>query len=954
MKKLKRYGCLCFVLLLVLSWAPVAQGAYDPNYFDDFESYDNPNGIIGGGIWAQLTNEDSTTIELPEVDGNHYLSLSSGSNSDCILLSNSSLYTAEEFKVTFRMSSTTPEVRANNDSCPQIILRVGGVNRRTLDFGYSCIRYGNTALATGVRSGAWYTCEMMLRRGVDENGKGMLSVSIALDGSTQTIELEYKGLSNNYSIQLGAKLLPAQNICLDDLQIYSMNPVSASLDADGQQQRHLGEPLTLTLDNDMVDHSTVLPSSIAISGSDSAVQEIRQVGDGIYQLMLAQPLEPNTSYTVTLPGIKSVDGGSPKPSSFSFHTRKSGLSATWEGEDFRVTNDGTVQEMAYVLQTVYQEGAMTSVSGESVTLASGESISYTPQQDQPIFVVNADMEPLETSAATEGEQIETSAQDLRAVFSEETQELTVSGKAARTAADQLVAVYVTNPGQELSLADLEGLDEAIQYVGVTKTDSDGYFSAVCTIDGLSGTYGVFVTTLEENWTALVDVRSANDVAYILNTVNTTDSAAEVAALFDDYGDILNVDFQLFDACEDKSFVFAGLLLTAKEQEGGKYTAVEDIIRDVRELTVLQCLNTAAEEELLSLMEQYKEQVRIEELPAYQVWQAADDTRKASVAAAVQKSSCATMSDYHIALSKELLLTTIAQSNQWAEVKEILETYSDVLGLEMTAYNSAGKPAYVAKQMVGKSYDLASLKSAFDGFVQEYKKSSANSGSSSGSGSGSGTGSAGSSSGRGTPVSALVSGQTQQPQGTEESTPTQPEIFSDLAEAQWAASDIRTLYEAGVINGFGDGTFRPNDQVSREEFLKMAMAVSSLNAESGSSSFSDVAAGAWYEPYVTAAADFGIVRGKEDGSFGIGEPIVRQDAAVMLLGVLRAAGQSIPSEGSIAYTDASEIAAYAQEAVSALTELGILNGMPGGLFAPGATCTRAEAAKMMVGIMEVIR
>ena len=951
MKKLKHYCCLWFVLLLALSWGPAAHGTEGPTYFDDFESYESPSGLIGGGIWAQLTNEGSTTVELPEVDGNHYLSLSSGTNSDCILLSNSSLYTAEQLKVTFRLSSTTPDVRTINDSCPQIILRVGGINRRILDFGYNCIRYGDTALATGVRAGAWYTCEMTLQRGVDENGAGMLSVSVVLVGSAQTIELEFKGLSNNYSIQLGAKLLPSQNICLDDLQIYSMNPVAASLDADGQQQWHLGKPLTLTLDNDLVDHSTVLPSSIAINGSDSAVQELIQVEDGIYQLILAQPLEPDTAYTVTLPGIKSVDGGSAKPSSFAFHTRKSGLSSSWEGETFWVKNDGSAQEITYVLQPIYQNGSMTSVFIESVTLASGERISYTPQQDQPVFVVNADMKPLEASA-TDAVQLGTSPQDFQAVFSEETQELTISGKTARAAADQLVALWVTNPGYELDLADSESLEQSLQYVGITKTNADGSFSSVCTIDGLSGTYGVFVTTLEENWTVLVYVRSANDVAYILNTINTTNSADEVAVLFDEYGDILNVDFQLFDECEDKNFVFEGLLLTAKGQESGQYTAVEDIIRDVRELTVLQRLNTADEEELLSLMEQYKEQVRIEELPAYPVWQAADDTQKAAVAATVQERSCATMRDYHIALSEELLLSTIAKSTQWAQVKEILETYPQVLGLDLTAYNSAGKPSYVAKQMVGKSYDLTAIKSAFDGFVQEYRASSASSGNGSGSGSGGGSGSSG---GRattsGTSIMSLVSTQTQE---SVESTPVQPEIFSDLEEAQWAADDIRALYEAGVINGFEDGTFRPNDLVSREEFLKMAMVVSALSADSDSNSFSDVEDGAWYEPYVSAAAKLGIVQGKEDGSFGIGESIVRQDAAVILFGVLKAAGQSTPAASNIAYEDAEEIAAYAQEAVSVLTELGILNGMPGDLFAPRANCTRAEAAKMMVGIMEVIR
>lgn len=949
MNKTKRIGCLCLALLMALAGGTAVYGEGALTYADTFEEYADASAIVGGKIWAQQTNTDSALLELKEDNGNHYLSLTS-SNTDTILLAQSSLFAAEQTKITFRLRSTTPTKQAANDLCPHVIVRIANTNRRMMDFGYSTLRYNNTALATGVTAGRWYDCEMTLTRSVDEAGKGKLDIAFTVAGGTGVRQELSFAAGKNAAVQLGLKIPPGNlNICMDDLQIYSMHPVAASLDAAGMTQKRINEPLRLSLDTAVLDDSTAVPSSIALNGDTSAIREMNALGDGIWELIPAGALLPNTAYTVTLPGIKSSDGASASPSAFTFRTRNSGLASSIEDDAFIIINHGAAQEDVYVLRPSYQNGAMTGISVEQLNLEAGASEEYIPAQAEPVLVVDSDMRPLEASSVLDSATQE-SSEAFGVTFSESEQRMTVAGKTAQAIEGQDIMIWALNPGCELDLADAGAAKQALQFAGITQTTAGGCFSTAFNLQGLSGTYQVFAASLEEQWEQPVYARSDKDIEIILQTINSAPSEAVLAQLFETYGEVLKIDFPAFDECEDKEAVFAGLADTLKEQPNGRYSAVADVARDVRELTVLQMLNTASSDQVLGLMEKYDAQVDIAILTTYKEWQSAADPLKIDSVKAAQAMNCTTMKSFRAALSRELLLQLIANSVQWAEVRDILEAYADILGLDMTEYNRANKPAYVAKQMIGVSYqNCEALKTAFDAYVKAYLKSNSSASSGSGSSGGSGSRKGGGGAVGFVPIADKAPEQTAKPDMTVP--PEQPEVFSDLADAQWAADVILTLYKAGVINGFEDGSFRPNVPVSREEFLKMAMLAAEQSVGGEASGFTDVVSGEWYEPYVAAAAELEIVRGREDGSFGIGEAVTRQDAAVILFGVLNCVKQ-INIAGETVFADSGEIAEYARGAVSALSEMGIVNGMPGGIFAPDAFCTRAEAAKMIAGMMEV--
>ena len=128
---------------------------------------------------------------------------------------------------------------------------------------------------------------------------------------------------------------------------------------------------------------------------------------------------------------------------------------------------------------------------------------------------------------------------------------------------------------------------------------------------------------------------------------------------------------------------------------------------------------------------------------------------------------------------------------------------------------------------------------------------------------------------------------------------------------------------------------------------MKMIISAFNIPlMGDAEFTDVPKEAWYSVYIAAAAEAGIVKGNQ-GAFGVGLPISRQDAAVMLARALSIDGSAEEQP----FTDEDEIADYAVNAVKALAEMKVLEGYDDGAFRPKNTLTRAEAAVIIDRMME---
>lgn len=174
---------------------------------------------------------------------------------------------------------------------------------------------------------------------------------------------------------------------------------------------------------------------------------------------------------------------------------------------------------------------------------------------------------------------------------------------------------------------------------------------------------------------------------------------------------------------------------------------------------------------------------------------------------------------------------------------------------------------------------------------------------------------------------------------------QSEYFNDIIGMDWAIESIDNLYKIGAINGFGDGTFKPNNNITRAEFVKMIVAAFELESNNVDCEYYDVAKSDWFYSYIAIATELGIVNGTGDGGFAPGRLITREELSTILFRAAFKAGYILEKSGQT-FSDNSSISDYAKEAVSKLNGEGVINGVGDGKFAPKAYGTRAQAAKMI--------
>ena len=178
-------------------------------------------------------------------------------------------------------------------------------------------------------------------------------------------------------------------------------------------------------------------------------------------------------------------------------------------------------------------------------------------------------------------------------------------------------------------------------------------------------------------------------------------------------------------------------------------------------------------------------------------------------------------------------------------------------------------------------------------------------------------------------------------------------FSDIASVPWATEAILTLKDMGVINGRTNTEFAPNDNVTREEFVKMIVLLADITVEHGDVTFDDVSESYWFYTPIKAARQKNIINGISDTSFGVGQKITRQDMAVIIKNVLAYFNVTL-SKKDLTFTDKEQISDYALDSVSRLVAKGIINGYDDNTFKPKGFATRAEAAKMLYGILPLIK
>jgi hypothetical protein len=183
-------------------------------------------------------------------------------------------------------------------------------------------------------------------------------------------------------------------------------------------------------------------------------------------------------------------------------------------------------------------------------------------------------------------------------------------------------------------------------------------------------------------------------------------------------------------------------------------------------------------------------------------------------------------------------------------------------------------------------------------------------------------------------------------------------FDDI-DGHWAKSDIELLASKLVVKGVKETTFAPDAGITRAQFATLIVRSLGLSENKTAAAFSDVSSGGWYTGAVGAAAQAGIVEGFENGTFGPNEKITREQMAVMIARALKVAGKGadvdVADQAKLLakFTDEASINAWAQESVAQAVEAGILNGIKSDLFAPDEHATRAQATVMLKRLLQYV-
>ncbi len=486
------------------------------------------------------------------------------------------------------------------------------------------------------------------------------------------------------------------------------------------------------------------------------------------------------------------------------------------------------------------------------------------------------------------------------------------------------------PGEKLTYTVLKSGKKLSDYDGTnpldvfaaydeTSADKDGNFAISFKTQAESGIYPVIVYSQNGG-------KTENEIYYIKESENKTareqiDTATDTAAFVLANKYALGLDISLLN--EDT--VQKTAILYKAENKSASELGYEKTYKMINKCAAVVSLCDGK----INLYDSF-ESLDFDEETQSRLTASYMDAEAQAYLIGKLKKDYASLSSFDSDFKEALVLTTVKKADGFGYVRDVIKKYGKDLSLSVDKVNDD-----VARKLVGNDYTIKTLETAI---INAYNDS----GSSTGGGSGSSSSKGGKVSGISAPaVSGNNNGGITNPQTAG---------FNDLDGYEWAKGAVEALAARSVINGKAPGVFAPYDLVSREEFVKIAMKTAGFANISGEFKMDDISENDWFYQDVKNAYLSGIISGISANMFGSGQPVTRQDMAVILYNVLNKKGITVNSGNAKNFIDEAFISEYAKEAVHALSAAGIINGDQNGAFNPMNNATRAEAAKMVYGII----
>ena len=485
---------------------------------------------------------------------------------------------------------------------------------------------------------------------------------------------------------------------------------------------------------------------------------------------------------------------------------------------------------------------------------------------------------------------------------------------------ELISVIVTDKNDIVVYAD-QTENTALTTINMAGNTSEEYKVTVTNNEGDAKEYTIAYINAEE-------FTSENGVASVIDNsiqLDKEEGAEKISEIIEDNYKLFGISEELFEKVDTNQ---VGDILYSKlkdenlsvEEMGWKETSVI-----VNKIFLIASVANAKLENVFD----YKEELNLDEDKNWEWY------NKEYVTEVVKKDMtkrlCGkyeTEADFYKKLEEVYILAVVKDSDGEDNVRMVLNNFYKEIGIDKNGRDKT------YRKLMGKDFDsYKDLRNEF--FELENEKET--------SGGSNGSGGSKKTSTTSYPVNMVEKNDTEQ---------IRYDIFNDLEGYDWANQAIVYLAEKRIVTGKTQELFAPADYVTREEFAAMLVRAIAYNAEAADISFTDTVDGAWYDEYLKKAVGAGIIKGHDDGSFGVGEYITRQDMVVMLNRAANYTGIVFDAQSMEKFADDFEIADYAKEAVYIFKKAGIVNGVSEDRFSPVANASRAQAAKVIFELLNV--
>jgi acetolactate synthase small subunit len=993
---------LCAVLLIGLAVCASAQSlGYDiPEGFENVVSNTFDDNVLPSNYisnagkfyvdngWLMRPNTTKDKINIYRTDGSQLL--------------------LDSFVMEFRAKTT-----ANFGDSSQIV-RIGlfsspADESGTLSFALkpNQIIYTNAGKSTTVQLSSISGLQSWLDNGVIVTGQPF-DIKFVVIGSSASLYMKpaeseqyFLVLSNNEVVGSVIKGMPGiltqwyGNMRFDEIHIHELPPFIAQL-SDTVNPLEVPASGSVKVDfNLKVDTALLHDDSIVLSYNGQPVEDYQiSVVDEKSVEISFDGLEYNTYYDILISSaLKDLYGRQLSDgNSLRFLTEKkppsvevSDLIFSKNGTAIQVLSDGKIKVLAQITNTEEKmidvfmlvtlcEGneknyvvkdmalAKTNLSGESKTVECEIEVGSTQGQFVKVYFLDEFecaklyTEPVLFDAnGVSKESVNTSTDqvdrdDVSAQINADTGDVNIVCNALADGKESFV-IFVVKPNASLYNVNPSNVKSIIYHVNSQILSADTSFDYTINIpktkDGIDmgGKYSVVMSNSQKACVQThfyyVTEHAANQEFLMLKSYvvskGTYDEQAKAKIEETLTSPFFLVDLDNEDYILHSSRVASGLFLGIKNGDIADYQALIDACwQNVALETINNCDNAQCVEQKLilyyeSLLQPIKDELADSDLMSNIAENLFNYRAKHGAFASVSS-----MINKYNEIKVLLMMKNIQLSSK---ITEIIENYAYLIGIDTSEYDKYGKTE-VNKALKGKVFEsLNEIKQAYNNRIKELKNKP-----------GAPSGGSPSSGGKYVNYNNYVDNALVQSNNTNEYQ-AEDNIFADMEGYDWAIKSVTNLAKAGIISGMGDGRFEPSRDVKREEFIKMLVNALGLNSNGYHSSFKDVDKNMWYYSYISIAEGLGIVKGRADGSFGIGESITRQDMAVMVYRALEAAGaRLLEASLQINFKDFEEISEYAAESIAVLYSNGIISGKGDNLFEPNSYANRAEAATLIFSLI----